>query len=223
MYHRFWLWRNYGGVCVLLLIIFLFSTDGSCPAEELGYFPGFVRFKADYDIVFFPPEICMIYFDTTGCPGCQDSLPSWRFKGNLKIDSLIRYNITEPLIQESQIAGLRINSPGLVSVLDSNNCYLLGRRVRAAVPYDTLRHDSSTPGGVVVPDISKHYYFAFDSLRNTKDIVRQLSKVSNLTNVGVIPKPIPDTYDSAEPGMDSDSVSARRHFRKQDDSSSGGR
>jgi len=173
-------------------IVILCAIDGSAPAEELDYYPGSARFKADYGTVFFPAEIRTLFFDTLECQGCRDSLPPWRFIGDLKIDSIIRKGVTEPFVRESLIYGVQINSPELISVIKKNNCYLLGRRIWDAVPYDTLGYSRSGQDQVVVPDLSKHFYIAFDSLRNAKDIVAQLKAVPNLKNVGLNPKPMGD-------------------------------
>ncbi|MFH1372340.1 MAG: C25 family cysteine peptidase [bacterium] len=177
------------GVCIA---VFGSSALGSTQ-EPLEHHLGMARFKADYSVVFFPAGISKLYFDTTDCLDCRETLPPWRFIGALKVDSLVRNGVTETVVKQSHMEGLKITSSGLIDCLAEARVYALGRRFSRSVPYDTLVWNRIRRKTVVVPDLSKHFGILFNRNSTVDSVVALLDAVRELTNVGPVPRAIFDS------------------------------
>ena len=105
------------------VVILLFA-----PCAWADVYPGQAAFEADRTIITMPYGMAAIVFDTSECENCHDSVPVWRFIGNLKVDSLIyreeefpHTRIATTVTDSSQLEGIRIDSPELVQTLERVN------------------------------------------------------------------------------------------------------
>ncbi|NIT55289.1 MAG: hypothetical protein GWN00_03305 [Aliifodinibius sp.] len=138
-------------------------------ADNDDFIPNWARFTADYNKVFFPTGISRIYFHTGECPGCQDRLQSWRFFGDLLVDSIMRNGVIEIVSDESQLEGVIISSPELLEVLVDFHAYTL-ERSRHAVPYDTIKWSEVRKKYFTTHDFSKDFWFKIERRGNVDSL-----------------------------------------------------
>jgi len=163
-------------LCTLLCIAI--SAD-----SEEQFHPDKARFFCDSSIVYFPHGKVGLIFDTAECINCRQSLPEWRFIGDLKVDSIIYIDSTLPLTEENQIADIEINSPGLRRILENSNAYKIAKSFPEAVPEDTLFWDSVRVKWHILPDISKYYTIRFDEAVEMDSVINWLRSVPDIRKI----------------------------------------
>lgn len=182
----------------LLLFTFLVAetilllSSPEVAAQESRYYPGKVHIMAEYSVVFFPAGVTRLFFDTLECKDCKERLPRWRFIGDLKIDSLERNGVTEPLEKESQMVGIIISPRALLDCMQRDKAYCLERVFPASIPYDTLRWSKVGQQYRRIPDLSKHFCVRFSENRTLDTIISRLKSVRELSSVSVVPKIVDD-------------------------------
>ena len=150
------------------------------PEYSFDYARGYVRFWADYDVVFLPGKLSALYFDTLVTQSERHTLPQWRFFGPLKVDSVVYDGKVEQLQDSNQLAGVII-SPGTLQDCLSGSCVTsLHRRIPRAIPYDTLYWSEPRGQWMVLPDLSMHFRIHFDEHRSIKRVINCLDEVRGL-------------------------------------------
>lgn len=132
-----------------------------------------------------------LFFDTIIYDGYPDSLPPWRFFGNLKIDSVYYTDSIVPLKTKAQMSGIEIKSKALIKVLEKSKTYKLLRRIPDAITGDTLHWDPVREEWVTVADFSQFYAFRFSESISLDSVLSWLKQVPDLISSGAIPKSIP--------------------------------
>lgn len=176
-------------VCFLTLVCFFTSNLNS---QELIYHLGRASFTTDYSALLFPKEVDRIYFDTSQCAHCRDSLPSWRFLHSLKVDSLLINGEVTPLTSESQMSGIVLDSCKLAACLKKYKVSVLLKGFSGTAPYDTLAWSHIYKKNVVIPDLARHYILRFDSTICVDSVLECLHSVPGLGGVAKRPKAYPD-------------------------------
>ena len=146
---------KYLNVILILIVTLLFLPVSTLCSEDQRFETGVVNIDISRGMIEMPFEITGLIFDSSECINCKETYPPWRFLGNLKLDSLIYgRDSTIPVIEESQVADISINSPELLNVLDSVKSYKLVKRFPNSTPDDTLYWDSIRSMWHILPDMS---------------------------------------------------------------------
>jgi hypothetical protein len=181
-------------ICTVNLVL-LFIPMSYLLAQDPGYYPGLLRFETDTSYIYFGPTVKGLVFDTSECVGCKQQLPSWRFLGDLKIDSL-RYIDTTIQIEDSiQIGDVRITSPGLMEKLEILGASRLVKAFKRHVLHDTLYWDSIRQIMHVRKDLSLSFMVYFDTTISLDSAKQILHGVPGLEGVNGIPIPVYDEND----------------------------
>lgn len=177
----------------MLLLLVSFGT-GQTQVRNT-YYQGQAGFKAPPSIVAMPASVHGIIIDTSDCGQCRDTLPSYRFLGDLLIDSIIYEDSTRPVTSAEQMQGISIESSKLQSVIQQVHVFRLARSFSHVIPGDTLRWNPVTQKMDKLPDLSWHYDFRFDPNITVDSVVNLLSTVNGLVSYGGIPIPVWDIID----------------------------
>jgi hypothetical protein len=181
--------RNYFTFTMLLLLV-SFGT-GKTQVKNT-YYQGQAGLKAPPSIVAMPASVRGIIVDTSECGRCRDTLPAFRFLGDILVDSIIYLDSTRRVDCAEQMQGISIESSKLRSVLQQVHAYRLARSFRGAIPGDTQRWNSVTKKVDTLPDLSWHYNIRFDSSISVDSVYKLLSTVNGLVSYGGIPIPVRD-------------------------------
>lgn len=181
---------------ILYSLLLLLVTFAAGRTQRLTkYHQGQAGFSAPPSIVAMPGSVQGIIIDTSGCDQCKDTLPSYRFLGDLLVDSIIYVDSTRRVTSPEQMQGISIESSELRSVLQQVHVYRLARSFRGAIPGDTLRWNPVTEKMDTLPDLSWHYDLRFDSTITVDSVVNLLSTVDGLVSYGGIQIPVWDIID----------------------------
>lgn len=120
------------GVTLIVSAVALVLFSSGSFGREPSYYPGTARFEAEHADLFFPAGVSKLVFDTTDCTGCKDTLPSWRFIGDIKVDSVTKDGTTEALENAGQMSGIEIASSELITLLRQDKVTSLERRIASA-------------------------------------------------------------------------------------------
>ena len=174
----------------MLLVLVSFGT-GKTQVKNT-YYQGQAGFEAAPSIVAMPGPVRGIIIDTSECGQCRDTLPSYRFLGDILVDSIIYLDSTRRVASPEQMQGISIGSSELRSVLQQVHAYRLARSFRGAIPGDTQHWNSVTKKMDTLPDLSWHYDLRFDSSITVDSVYKLLSTVNGLVSYGGIAIPVRD-------------------------------
>jgi Peptidase family C25/Subtilase family/FlgD Ig-like domain len=164
---------------VFWVVVFGVMTYAAGHAMEFE--KGKIRFSAPQNVIEMPANRAGLVFDASKCENCRDSLPSYRFLGSLKIDSIINVGSVTRLSSLEQSREIIIKDEKLITAIAKLNPYKLVRRFTNFVPDDTLYWDTLLHEWKIFPDMSVHYTLFFhDSL----DLDTAASWLSGITDVG---------------------------------------
>jgi len=165
----------------LSMIILLILSTSSVFSNDQRYETGVINIDISQGMIEMPFEIKGLIFDSSECANCKIIYPSWRFQGNLKLDSLIYgRDSTIPVIEESQVANISINSPELLNVFDSVKSYKLIKTFPHKTPDDTLYWDPIRSMWHILPDMSTNHKFYFHDTIPISNVLDLLEDVPNL-------------------------------------------
>jgi hypothetical protein len=173
---------------VLCIMFLLLVTFASGQLQHLAqYRQGQAGFEAPPSIVTMPASVQGIIIDTSECGQCQDTLPAYRFLGDLLVDSIIYEDSTRPVASGEQMQGISIESSELRNVLQQAHVFRLARSFSHVIPGNTLHWNRVTQKMDTLPDLSWHYDFRFDPNITVDSVVNLLSTVNGLVSYGGIP------------------------------------
>jgi len=177
------------------IVWMLFASILVVTSAEADVYPGQAAFNADQSVITMPKGTVSLFFDTSQCEGCRDSLPPWRFIGDLKVDSIKLYAIrgrsmTTELSDASQLDGVKIVSKDLIAVLRKLKVVRLIKRAPMFAPSDTLFWDSVTNRWVNTPDLSTAYRLIFDESIDPDSAVNWLRQVPGLIDANKLDRPL---------------------------------
>ncbi len=176
---------------LLLMALFLVAISLLSGIKTLAeiklFYDGVVSFKADHDIISFDNGVIGLIYDTSACPGCKDTLPEWRYIGDLLIDSIVYLDSVIVYDDSTKLNDITINSAGLLNVLKDANAYKLIQRAPWFDPADTLYWDPIFHEYKILNDLSIHYKFYFNDTLSIDTVRSWLHNVSDIQGTGGIP------------------------------------
>jgi hypothetical protein len=172
-------------LCIMFLLLVIFGAGQSQHLAQ--YRQGQAGFEAPPSIIAMPAFVHGIIIDTSDCGQCLDTLPYYRFLGDLLVDSIIYEDSTRPVTNAEQMQGISIESSELRNVLQQAHVFRLARSFRGVIPGDTMRWNPVTQKMDTLPDLSWHYDFRFDPNITVDSVVSLLSTVNGLVSYGGIP------------------------------------
>jgi hypothetical protein len=182
--------------CITVAMLLLFVSIGTGKTQVKNtYYQGQAIFKAPPSIVTLPVSVQGIIIDTSKCGRCKDTLPAFRFLGDILVDSIIYVDSTRRVDSAQQMQGISIESSKLQSALRRARAYRLARSFRGVIPSDTLRLNSVTKRVDKLPDLSWDYDLRFDSSITFDSVYKLLSAVKGLVSHGGTPIPVKDVSD----------------------------
>ena len=188
---------------VVLTVALLLAAMQSWSQDE-RYWPGEIGFTADHEVLDIPYGISGLIFDTTECPGCQDSLPQWRYLGDLKIDSVMmtggyrRQGWVESYQSGDQLRNLVVESEELLEILHRYGCRLLKKCFSRFDAADTVSWDSIQSVWFHGPDLSRHFRVVIPHDMVVDSVITELETVAGLRYIHRIPKPIGDVIEEEQ-------------------------
>jgi hypothetical protein len=194
-----------GVIAVTVALLLSSCTDRSFPVQQepeynFNYVRGAARFWADYDMVFLPDKVSGLYFDTTYSYMTIHRAPKWQFIGRLKVDSLIRDDVVEAIVNENQLAGVIIAPQALRDCLAEHKVFFLGPRFPRVVPYDTLQWGDIRQWWWTLLDPNMHFAIFFSKGRSILQTLDCLNRVGGLADLGPFEVPTPwIPYEKARP------------------------
>ena len=205
--------KQYGlGAYPCTAIVWVLATAVlTSPVAQADVYPGQAAFNADQSLITMPKGMVLLVFDTSQCEGCRDSLPPWRFIGDLKVDSVKLYvvggrSMTSELSDPSQLDGVRIISKDLIAALQKLKVVQLIKRAPMFAPSDTLFWDSVTNRWVKNPDLSTAYRLMFDENIHPDSAVHWLQRVPGMIDANKLDiphepyEPRPEDAPDSKPG-----------------------
>lgn len=181
-------WYVFSIVAALVATIALAEDEEPLPV----YYLRVVSFWAPYDVVFLPNGLHGLYFDTSECNGCRDSLEEWRFRGSLLIKGLLSDRHHVPLERESQLDGVVLASPDLTDLIVDNKATAILRVIPQAVPYDTLVWSKSRKQFNVVLDGAQFFILRFPANVDLDSVIASLRNIPGISSCQRVPIPYPD-------------------------------
>jgi len=166
----------------LIMIFFTLSmvfVAGMELLAQVEYYPHNVEFSADHEALAFPPGVRAIKFDTLFGKGETGDAASWRYFGNLKMDSLVFEDSTIPITDSNQIRDVHI-SPELIEVFETVNIYLVLPSFFRLGAKDTIVWDSITEQWKHLPDLSRFWeirYASGISIDSVSSLLRRLPAI----------------------------------------------
>lgn len=187
-------WLRHAAASLLLAILvssltLLFASDqGGLPI----YYEGVLSFWADYDAVFLPAGLNGLYFDTSDCEGCHDTLAAWRFRDSLLIKGLLLNGQHRPLVDSTQLDNVVLASPELTALLKRLRAVYLLRAIPQRTPYDTLVWNRASKSYKVVKDGAQFFDLRFPPYVDLELALVDLKAIKGISHRSRIPIPYPD-------------------------------
>jgi len=187
----------------MLFLLVLFGAILAQPVEK--YYKGKAGIKASPSIISMPASVWGIVIDTSNCIDCEDTIPAYRFLGDVLVDSIL-YNDSVRFVDcPERMQGISIGSAELQSVIRQVPVFRVYRVFRGVTPGDTLHWNSVTQKMDVLPDLSWHYHLRFNPDIPVDSVIALLATIDGLASYGGEPIPVLDIIDdvpeSDMPGM----------------------
>jgi hypothetical protein len=148
-----------------------------------------VRFKASRDFLRMPAGFKTVYFDTTECQGCKETLPGWRFLDDLLVTRVVTVTGELALEDSTDVVGLEVPSDTLTSLLAAIQAIAIERRAPKASVGEVQYWDDIRKKWWTLPDMSLHYRVKWASGLSTDSVLTLLNQVADLENVGAVEIP----------------------------------